>query len=307
MFVERPFRFAVQALDLGERDTAVSSARQAEALGYEELYSFDHLGAVDPFVPLVVAAEATSRLRVGPLVLNNEFHHPGLLARTAATVDQMTDGRLVLGVGTGYAQPEHDALALVLRPPAERVDRLRESLLALRSLLDTGAAEMHGHHHHLAIGDLGVRPAQEHVPILVGGHGRSVLRAAAPVADVFQFTGLSHGADGVPRASGFALEQLATRARWLTDAAGDRDDAIERSLLVQRAVVGEGVAQAIEQACGRTGLDREVVESSPFLLFGSVAQIVERLEQLRETLGISHVVVREAVAFSPVVDVLARR
>ncbi len=306
--MERPFRFAVQALDLGERDTVLAAAREAEDLGYEELYSFDHLGTVDPFVPLMVAAEATARLRVGPLVLNNEFHHPALLARTAATVDRMTGGRLVLGIGTGYAQPEHDALDLVLRPPAERVGRLRESLLALRMLLDTGAAEMHGHHHHLAIGDLGVRPAQEHVPILVGGYGARVVRAAAPVADIFQFTGLSHGPNGAPRASGFALEQLATRARWLADAAGDRDDAIERSLLVQRVVVGEGAAaEAVEQACRRNGLDRAVVESSPFLLFGSVAQIVERLERLRETLGISHVVVREAVAVSPVVDVLAGR
>jgi Luciferase-like monooxygenase len=85
--VVRPFRFAVQAMSVGDRDAVVSAARQAEDLGYEELYSFDHLGTVDPFVPLMVAAEVTSELRVGPLVLNNELHHPALLARTAATVD----------------------------------------------------------------------------------------------------------------------------------------------------------------------------------------------------------------------------
>ncbi len=307
--MERPFRFAVQTLDLGERDAVVSAAREAEALGYEELYSFDHLGAVDPFVPLVVAAEATSRLRVGPLVLNNELHHPALLARTAATVDRMTGGRLVLGVGTGYAQSEHDAMDLVLRPPAERVDRLEECLGALRSLLDTGAVEAHGRHYRLAIDDLGVRPAQERVPILVGGYGPRVVRVGARLADIFQFTGLSHGSDGTPRASGFAAEQLAVRARWLGTAAGDRDDAVERSVLVQRVVVGTGaeVDAAVEQACRRTGLARDVVESSPFLLFGSVAQIVERLERLRESWGISHVVVREAVAFAPVVDALAGR
>ena len=106
----RPFRFAVQAMDLGDRAKVAALARQAEALGYEELYSFDHLGAVDPFAPLLVAAEATSHLRVRPLVLNNEFHHTVLLARTAATVDRMTGGRLILGIGTGYAKREHDAL-----------------------------------------------------------------------------------------------------------------------------------------------------------------------------------------------------
>src|SRR5262245_1838409 len=120
----RPFRFAVQAMELSERAGVAAVAQQAEALGYEELYSYDHLGMVDPFVPLVVAAEATSRLRVGPLVLNNEFHHPALLARSAATADRMTGGRLILGIGTGYAQHEHEAMGVALRPPGPRVDRL---------------------------------------------------------------------------------------------------------------------------------------------------------------------------------------
>ena len=89
----RPFRFALQGRNLGDREALVAAARQAESLGYEELFSFDHIGTVDPFIPLMVAAEATTRLRVGPLVLNNELHHPALLARTAATVDRLTGGR----------------------------------------------------------------------------------------------------------------------------------------------------------------------------------------------------------------------
>ena len=122
------FRFAIQAVELDDREAVISAARQAEDFGYEELYSYDHLGTVDPFIPLVVAAEATSQLRLGPLVLNNEFHHPALLARTAATFDRMTGGRLVLGVGTGYAKSEHDATNIELRTPSERVGRLGESL-----------------------------------------------------------------------------------------------------------------------------------------------------------------------------------
>jgi alkanesulfonate monooxygenase SsuD/methylene tetrahydromethanopterin reductase-like flavin-dependent oxidoreductase (luciferase family) len=92
-------------MDLADREAVVGSARQAEDLGYEELYSYDHLGAIDRFVPLIVAAEATSRLRVGPLVLNNELHHPALLARTVATLDRMTGGRIVLGVGRATPKP----------------------------------------------------------------------------------------------------------------------------------------------------------------------------------------------------------
>jgi probable F420-dependent oxidoreductase len=303
--MSRPFRFAVQARRLVGRDAVVSAARQAEDLGYEEFYTYDHLGTVDPFVPLVVAAEATSTLRIGPLVLNNELHHPVLLARTAATVDRMTGGRLVLGMGTGYAKDEHAAMNIELRPPRQRVERLQESLLALRSLLDSGSVEQQGRHHRLAVSDLGVRPEQDHVPFLIGGHGRRVIQIAGRFGDIFQFTGLTHGPDGTPQPGGFALADLAPRAAWLNDAAHDRE--VERSILVQRTVVKDNVDDDVVETSQRLGLQREVVESTPFLLFGSVAQIVDRLQHLRSTLGISHVVVRETADFAPVVAALSRR
>jgi probable F420-dependent oxidoreductase len=296
----------VQAIEFADRESVVALARQAEGLGYEELYSYDHLGAEDPFVPLIVAADATSTLRVGPLVLNNELHHPALLARTVATADRMTGGRLVLGMGTGYAQGEHDAMGIELRRPGPRVDRLEESLLALRSLLDEGAVEMQGRHHHLAIRDLGVRPIQARVPVLVGGHGRRVVGIAGRLADIFQFTGLTHGPGGTPEPGGFRLESVAERARWLTtEAAGERDAVVERSVLVQRILIGEGADAAVNETAGRLGVDREVVESTPFLLFGSVGHVVDRLESLRESLGICHVVVRDAAGFAPVVAALS--
>jgi probable F420-dependent oxidoreductase len=303
----RPFRFAVQAMELDERGGIAALARQAEALGYEELYSYDHLGTVDPFVPLVVAAEATSHLRVGPLVLNNEFHHPALLARSAATMDRMTGGRLILGIGTGYAQHEHDAMGIELRRPGPRVDRLAESLLILRSLLTNGSIELHGRYHRLHIDDLGVRPVQDGIPILVGGQGRRLIQAAAPFADIFQFTGTTHGADGSPEPGGFAIEAVTERASWLAGAAGDRNDMIERSVLVQATHLGNAGGDAIDRAAERLGLARKVVTSTPFLLFGSVAQVVEKLHAMREAVGISHVVVRDAEGFGPVVEQLAGR
>ena len=290
----KPFRFALQGRNLGDREGLGAAARQAESLGYEELFSFDHIGTVDPFIPLMVAAEATTRLRVGPLVLNNEFHHPALLARTAATVDRLTGGRLVLGLGTGYTQSEHDAIGMLLREPAARVTRFEESVIALRSLLDTGSAEMDADNHHLAISDLGVRPVQAHVPLLIGGHGRRVVGIAARHADIFQFTGLTHGEGGEPSAGGFGIEDVRRRSRWLEEAAGDRLADIERSALVQLVDIGADVGD-------------DQIEHTPFLLSGSVEQIVDKLERLRDDVGISHYVIRDAESFAPVVDALAGR
>lgn len=304
--MSRPFRFAVQGGPFDDPDALASYAAEVEALGYEELFSADHLGMADPFIPLVAAAGATTMLRLGPLVLNSELHHPGLLARTAATFDAVTGGRLVLGMGTGYAQEEHDALGILLRPPGERVTRLEESLHVVRELLDSGRCTFDGEHVHVAIDDLGVRPAQDGVPLLVGGHGRRVVELAARHADIFQFTGLTHDREtGAPSGGGFAREQVAQRHRWLRDAAGERFDAIELSALVQATHVGSGADGAAEATARRMGAERAAVEDTPFVLIGSLAQVVDKLHGLREQLGISHVVIRDPEGFAPVVDALA--
>ena len=123
----------------------------------------DHLGIVDPFTPLVSAADVTTTLRVGQLVINNALHHPVLLARQAATVDLLTDGRLELGLGTGWAQAEHDASGIPLPPPPERVDQFEEALEIITSLLETGAARSDGAY-RVAVDDLGVACVQNAAP-----------------------------------------------------------------------------------------------------------------------------------------------
>lgn len=308
----RRYRFAVQGGPFGDADALATYARHVESLGYDELCSYDHISQapgssdgdkIDPFVPLVVAALATARLRVGPLVLNNEFHQPALLARTAATVDRMTGGRLVLGLGTGYAEDEHDAIGLSIRRPGPRVTRFGESLSILRSLLDTGAAVVDGEHEQVHIEDVGIRPIQKRVPFLIGGHGRRVVGLAGRFADIFQFTGLTHGERGAPSGDGFALPDVEERSRWLEEAAGDRHDDIERSALVQFTYVGDDAPSADDLA-GRFKLPGDVIEHTPFALFGSLEQIVDKIERQREQLGITHYVIRDPDGFAPVVDAL---
>ena len=302
----RPFRFAVQKRGFDDPAEVAEYARRIESLGYEELYSYDHVGAVDPFVALLPAAHATERLRVGPLVLNNEFHQPALLARTAATVDRVTHGRLVLGLGTGYAVSEHEAIGLELRPPGARVTRFGECVAILRDLLDRGAADFDGVHHAVHLDSLGVRPAQERVPFLIGGFGRRVIGIAARFADVVQFTGLTDKPDGSLEAGGFAIDAVAERARWLSEMASDRDPDIERSALVQLVAVGDSVPS--DEETGREyELDAATVADSPFVLAGSVERLVDKLERIRERTGISHYVIRDPDAFAPVVDALAGR
>lgn len=305
----RPFRFALQRAPFTQVDALRDFAKQIEDLGYEELYSYDHIGlrdntAVDPFIPLIVAAEATTRLRVGPLVLNNEFHQPALLARTAISADQMTGGRLVLGMGTGYAQEEHDAIGLPLRKPGPRVTRFGESLQVLRDLWQDGTCHFEGEHHTISIDEFGLKPVQQRLPLLIGGHGRRVVTLAGQHADIFQFTGLTHGEDGTPSGGGFPLEHIIERASWLEAAAGERNDQIERSSLVQVTAVGNDVPSDDELA-KRFKQPVEVARNTPFALVGSIEQVIDKIERLRETLGISHYLVRDAEGFAPIVAALA--
>ncbi len=285
-------------------------AKKIEDLGFAELFSSDHIGGgglnnVDPFLPLMVAAEATSTLRFGPLVLNNEFHNPVLLARTAASFDLLSDGRLILGLGTGYAQDEHDAADIVLRAPGDRVTRLSESLSALRQLLDSGSVSCAGEYVSLSVDALGVRPAQEHVPILVGGNGKRVVTIAAQKADIFQFTGLTHDVEtGKPSAGGFARSDVAKRSRWLREAAGDRYEQLEVSTLVQQTHVGSGSSEVREATATRMSVDPSLIDETPFMLIGSENQIVEKLQALREDFGIHHVVSRDPDDFAPIVAAL---
>lgn len=296
-----PFRFAVQGGPWRDPEATVALARLVESLGYDELYSSDHVGGADPYAPLVFAAAATERISFGPLVLNNEFHHPALLARTVATADVLSGGRMILGLGTGYAASEHAAIGLELRPPKQRVDRFGECAAILRDLLADGSCHRSGEHHVVDLDDLGIRPARP-VPILIGGFGRRVVAIGGAYADMFQFTGLVHAADGSPTAGGFALAEVERRAAWLTEASEGRP--VERSALVQACFVGDDAPSPVALA-ERFELDEDVVADTPFALTGSVDQIVDKLERLRERTGISHYVVREPEAFAPVVDALA--
>ena len=314
----RPYRFAIQGGPFGDAEALRRHARKVEELGYSELFTSDHIGAPgsggrsggvfvsDPFVPLMVAAESTTRLRLGPLVLNTEFYNPGLLARTVATVDRLCGGRLVLGLGTGYSAAEHDSIGVPIRPPGPRVSRFAEFVTVLRALLDDSAVEYEGEHESVHIDDIGVTPAQAHVPFLIGGHGPRVVALAGQHADVFQYTGLTHAKDGSPSAGGFALTDLANRSRWLSESAGPRNSSVERSALVQFAACGSGVPSA-EELAERFGVDAAVIKESPFIFSGSVQQIIEKIERLRNDLSITHYVVRDADEFAPVVEALAAR
>ena len=132
----QPFRCGVILWQAPSRTAWRDKARQLEALGYAVLYVPDHLEHfLAPLPALMSAADATTHLRIGTNVLNNDFRHPVLVAREAATVDLLTEGRLQLGLGAGFMQAEYDQLGVRFDPGGRRVERLAEAVRLLKGLL----------------------------------------------------------------------------------------------------------------------------------------------------------------------------
>jgi probable F420-dependent oxidoreductase len=147
----KPFRFGVNLAHAGSRTEWQEIARKVERLGYDTLTVPDHLtNLIAPMPALVAAADATKTLRVGINVLNNDLRHPVLVAREAATVDLLTDGRLQLGLGAGSIKLEYDQAGLSFDRGATRVERLAEAVTIVKGLLSGEEVTFAGRHYRVS-------------------------------------------------------------------------------------------------------------------------------------------------------------
>jgi probable F420-dependent oxidoreductase len=166
----REFRFGVHVLAPSGHDECVSTARRVEDLGFSTLTVADHLvdGCISPFAALGVAAEATSTLRLGTLVLNNDLRHPAVVAREALALDSLSGGRFELGLGAGHGFPEYESAGIRCDAGATRVARLAEAVEVLDGLRGNDVT-FTGDHYNL-IGHRAWPPATQRPrpPILVG-------------------------------------------------------------------------------------------------------------------------------------------
>jgi probable F420-dependent oxidoreductase len=289
----------------------MDKARKLEDLGYSTLLVPDHLKQLfPPLIPLVSAAEAAKSLRVGTFVLNNDFRQPVILAREAATVDLLTDGRLELGLGAGHMRSEYDEAGIRFDPASVRIERLGEAVTIIKDLLEGRTANLQGRHYRVSEHRSFPTPRQQpRPPILIGGNGRRLLSLAATEADIVGFTGLGHQRGGAEvEVSGFRPKAVDQRVEWVRSEAGDRLGQLELNALVQRIVVTDDSRPAVAQITAeRPELSGEDILSTPYLLVGTVDQIIEKLQAGRERWGFSYYVVFERMldAFAPVVARLA--
>ena len=253
----------------------------------------DHFDqTLGPLVSLTAAALAAPGLRIGTLVLDNDFRHPVELAKELATLDLMTEGRLELGLGAGWMLSDYEQSGIPYDPPQTRIDRFQEALSILKGLFGAGPYSFAGKHYTITNLEGQPKPVQKpHPPIMIGTGGKRMLSIAAREASIINITfSMRRGVwDPAASATGTA-EATAKKIRWLREFAGERFDEIELSAPVFVAKVTEQQRDAAERIAPRYGLTADQVLRSPHFLIGSIGWIVEELQRRREEYGFSYLI-----------------
>jgi probable F420-dependent oxidoreductase len=313
----RPFRFAVQATAAGSATEWRDLARKAEDLGYSTLFHADHyvgpgpasegslLGAqqLAPIASMAAAAAWTTTLRIGCRVFCIDYHVPAVLAKEAATLDFMSDGRLELGIGAGWHADEYRAMGLEFAESGDRVDKLVEVVALLKAFWSGEQIDIDGEH-VTVVGFSGLpRPVQKEPPLMIGGAKKRMLSFAAREASIVSMNNVAW-ADPDP------MGEAERRIGYIRAAAGDRFGELELESAASLVEVTDDARSVLARAApGLRDADPRKLATHPNVLVGSVTEVVDCLEQRRERLGLSYISVngKDAEAFAPVVARLAGR
>jgi probable F420-dependent oxidoreductase len=272
-------------------------ARRAEDLGYSTFGLADHF--MIPFAPLVAGqavADATTKVRVGQVVMASDFRHPAVLAKELATLDVLSGGRLEIGIGAGWMRAEFEAAGIAFDAPSVRIERLDEAVTVLKGLFADDPLTFAGTHFTVTALDGLPKPRQRpHPPIMIGGGGRKVLSVAARQADIIQvLPGVIRGVTALD-ATQFVARSYREKVDWIRDVAGARFDDIELGTLLMHVVITDDADGAWDEFLSQFPRDavrddeaRAELRASPVVAIGSLDEVCDRLLTTRDDLGFSY-------------------
>jgi probable F420-dependent oxidoreductase len=298
---DRPIKSALYAPPVARDMTAWR--KQVQRMDRSDLTAItvsDHFltGRQDPVPALAAVAMSTERVRMMALVLANDYRHPAITHKAAATLDVISGGRLDLGLGAGFLADEYHAAGMPYDPPGERVGRLEEAVDVITALFTGEPVRYAGKHY--TINDLPGTPApvqEPHPPLVIGGGGKRMLTLAGRCADIVGVhSNLRHGtAYNAGVIEDMLPEKMARKVAWARDSAEEagRDPGVLDYLFITwtcRVVDRPAdTRRALRDVCDRYGVNVEIGRRSTGLLVGTVDECVEQLQWRRDQLGLNYV------------------
>jgi len=323
----RPFRFSLQSFNTDSPKSWRKLISKTEDLGYSTFFLADHFLSQGPAldstyhppqmlaaVPAIaMALEQTSTLRVGCRVFCNDYRHPVILAKEAATMDYLSEGRLEFGIGAGWIGSEYEAAGMSFDAFPQRFSRFAEFIHAYKAFMSGDPLEIAGETINWSGFSGTPPPAQSpYPPLMIGGGSKKILEFAGEQADIISLNFNNRagmlGPDGMN--SGLAAA-TAKKIDWIKAGAGERFASLELEIGAYNTIITdhqEATATAIGDALG---LSAEDILTHPHCLIGSVDYICDELQRRREAYGISYIAVLDdgennmVETFAPVVQRLA--
>ena len=321
----KPFRFGLQAFNPKSPAAWREMVRKTEDLGYSAYHLADHFLGAGPAIEstghppqllgavpaMAMALEMTDKIKVGARVFCMDYREPVMLAKEAATMDYLSDGRLELGLGAGWIQAEYDAVDIPFQPIGARLDKFEHVVQGVKAFMTGDPLSIHNDTINWD-GFCGIPARPNPPPIMIGGGSKRILSIAGREADIVSLNFNNRagvlGPDGM--ASGMA-EQTAKKVGWIKDAAGDRFDTLELEIGAYLTFVTDHQQATAAAIADPFGMSVEDLLAGPHNLIGSVDYICEELQRRREVYGISYITVLDdgennmVEQFAPVVAKLA--
>lgn len=304
-----PFHFSAS---LGQipLDQLVATAQRAEELGYYSVTVPDHLDDQPaPLIGLTAAAAATSTLRLLPLVLANDYRHPVILAKELATLDQLSGGRLEVGLGAGWMTTDYELSGIQHDSPGTRIRRLSDATDIITGLL-RGEEVDHDGEFYTVNGNIGTPHAvsPNGPPIMLAGGKQKMLTLAGAKANIVGINpGLTAGVIDERAGQDATLERTDQKFAWVKDGAGDRYDSIIFQTRIHLTMITNDREAVAAEMAPLLGITAEEALASPHALVGSAPQLIDEIRGWRERWGFSYVSINaeSMEEFAPVVEALA--
>jgi probable F420-dependent oxidoreductase len=293
-FPHRGFRFGVQVSKETTAKGWAELARRSEAAGYDVLTMPDHFtDQLAPVPALMAAADATTTLRVGALVFDNDYKHPVILAKELATLDLLSDGRTEIGLGAGWMISDYEEAGIQYDSPKVRIDRFIEGMAIIRGVMKDGPFSFAGEHYTVTNYEGFPKPVQAPCPpVLIGGGGKRVLSYAAREADIIGINGtLTAGVVGPEALATMTAEAVDEKVAIVAAAGAHRLNDIEMNIRTFFVKVTGDRAGMVDRISSMFQVPADMINNSPFALIGSVDSCIEQLLERREKWGFSYTIV----------------